>query len=265
VEAHATLAAEAITLTTSRVGHPLLVKVSYHPRWVADGADGPYLASPGMMIVIPRRPTVTLTYARSAADRVGIALTLLAGLGAAGFLGMRRLRRRAAPVPVVLPADSCETAPAPRRWGAAVPAGILLLLFVSRALVREPVPDPLPLYESASRAYADARYADAAEYSRHALSRATGSSLRPELLCLRGESLLRAGHPRLAAEAFEAVVEDGPGPYLPQALFGNSRAHAAAGKPGEAALARERLLRDHPDTPWARRAREERLQLTGSR
>jgi hypothetical protein len=43
VEAHATMAAESITITTSRVGHPLLVKVSYHPRWKAEGARGPYL------------------------------------------------------------------------------------------------------------------------------------------------------------------------------------------------------------------------------
>ena len=39
---------ESITITTSRVGHPLLVKVSYHPRWTAEGADGPYLVSPAL-------------------------------------------------------------------------------------------------------------------------------------------------------------------------------------------------------------------------
>ena len=255
VEAHATVAEETITITTSRVGHPLLVKVSYHPRWVADGADGPYLASPGLMIVVPRQPLVTLTYARNASDRLGLAFTVLAGIGAAGYLAMKRARRPAPPVPVVLPEDSCEVAPAPRRWGAAVPAGVILLLFASRGLVlHEPTPDPLPLYEAASRAYAEDRFADAAEYARHAIVRASGSSLRPELLCLRGESLLRAGQPRLAAEAFEAVVQEGIGPYLPQALFGNARAYAAARKPGEAALNRVRLLRDHADTPWARRA-----------
>ena len=255
VEAHATVAEESITVTTSRVGHPLLVKVSYHPRWVADGADGPYLASPGLMIVVPRRPTVTLTYARTAADWLGLALTLLAAVAAMVLQAVRRLRRPAAPVAVVLPEDTCALAPPPRRWGAAVPAGILVVLFASRALaLREPPPDPLPLYEAASRAYAGDRFADAAEYARHALTRATGSSLRPELLCLRGESLLRSGQPGLAAETFEAVVEEGPGPYLPQALFGNARAYAAAGKPAESRLARERLLRDHADTPWARRA-----------
>jgi hypothetical protein len=211
------------------------------------------------MIVVPRQPLVTLTYARNASDRLGLAFTVLAGIAAAGSCAVKRARRPPAPVPVVLPVDSCEIAPAPRRWGAAVPAGVILLLFASRLLVlHEPALDPLPLYEAASRAYAEDRFVDAAEYARHALARARGSSLRPELLCLRGESLLRAGQPRLAAEAFEAVVQEGIGPYLPQALFGNARAYMAAGKPGEAVANRERLLRDHGDTPWARRAVSEK-------
>jgi hypothetical protein len=55
VTAQAVVADEAIDITTSRVGHPLLVKVAYHPRWRAEGASGPYLASPGLMIVVPRQ------------------------------------------------------------------------------------------------------------------------------------------------------------------------------------------------------------------
>lgn len=256
VDARATVAEEDITITTNRVGHPLLVKVSYHPRWTAVGADGPYLASPGLMIVVPREPVVRLVYARHATDVVGLSLTALALVGAAGHFVHRRARRRAAPVAVVLPADSCESAPAPRRWGALVPGGLILLLFASRLIAVEAPPDPLPFYELASRAYAEGRFADAAEYARHGVTRAGASPLRPEILCLRGESLLRSGEPRLAAEAFESVVEIGPGPWLPQALSGSWRAYGAAGKPAEAALARDRLLRDHSHTPWARRVVE---------
>ncbi len=260
VEAHATVAEERITITTSRVGHPLLVKVSYHPRWVAEGADGPYLASPGLMIVVPRRSTVTLTYARTTADRVGLGLTALAVIAAVVDLVRRRRRRPAVAPAVVLPDDACGFPPPPRRWGAAVPAALIAALFASRLVaLAEDAPDPLPLYESASRAYAGGRYAEAAEYARHSLTRAAGWPLRPDLLCLRGESLLRSGQPAEAAQAFEAVVELGPGPYLPQALYGNARAYAAAGKTGESRLARERLLRDHGGSPWARRAATERM------
>jgi TolA-binding protein len=138
----------------------------------------------------------------------------------------------------------------------AVPAALLALMVGGRFLLGgEPVPDPQPLYERASRAYAEQRYAAAAEYARHALSRARDSPLRAELLCLRGESHLRAGEPAAAREAFEtALREPQAGAYLPQALFGLAQAQAAAGNPAEAARTTERLLREHPQTPWAQRA-----------
>ncbi len=72
VEVHARLEPESVSITTSRPGHPLLVKISYHPRWRAEGADGPYLVSPGLMMVVPRQAEVRLTYAaRTWADRLG--------------------------------------------------------------------------------------------------------------------------------------------------------------------------------------------------
>src|SRR5207249_4421901 len=48
VEVQETVEPESLTLTTSRVGHPLLVKISFHARWRAEGADGPYLVSPAL-------------------------------------------------------------------------------------------------------------------------------------------------------------------------------------------------------------------------
>jgi len=41
---------EEIRIRTSRPGHPLLVKVSYHPRWSVQGADAVWLASPSFML-----------------------------------------------------------------------------------------------------------------------------------------------------------------------------------------------------------------------
>ena len=120
VEAQATVEDEAITVTTSRVGHPLLVKVSYHPRWKAEGADGPYLVSPALMLIVPRQPTVRLTYAaRSGSDVLGIALTgltLAAGIG----LAFQRRRRRLHPRPAPRAADPARRM---RRAGAHATVG----------------------------------------------------------------------------------------------------------------------------------------------
>jgi TolA-binding protein len=142
-----------------------------------------------------------------------------------------------------------------------IPGGLLLLL----ALVRLR-PDPGAkahdremdeLYQRASQAYTGERFADAAEYARHAVLAGPESPLRFELLCLRGESLLRVGRALEAAEAFEEVLQ-GPsnGPHVPQALFSAAEAREAAGDRAAANAHRKRLREQFDRTPWAERLRE---------
>jgi hypothetical protein len=252
------LSPERIRFRTSRPGHPLLVKVSYHPRWRAQGARGPYLVSPALMMVVPTAPDVALTYARGPADVLGLLLTVgAAAVAAGGWMARRRrvVAEAAAPVGFV---DACDLPPPTRRWGGAVPAALLGLLFASRLSARPPAgPDPVALFDLASRAYAEGRSGAAAEYARHALSGSPAPPLRAGLLCLRGESLLRAGEAVQAAAAFEALLEQDPGPYAAQALYGLTQAQEQRGDHSAAVATRARLLREHPGTPWADRARRE--------
>ena len=113
------------------------------------------------------------------------------------------------------------------------------------------------LYERASRAYAQEQWENAAELARHASVLVSAADpRRHELLCVEGESLLAAGHPREAALAFETVVDEG-GTHQAQALFSGSRAREAAGdRPGAEAW-RRILLESHSGTPWAERQRAE--------
>jgi hypothetical protein len=247
---------ERITLRTSRVGHPVLVKVAYHPRWRAEGADGPYLVAPGLMMVVPTASEVRLTYGRRASDVLGLALTLssLAGLAA---LAVWRRRRRAEQPPAaapVIPADACEVPTPPRRWGAAVPATLLVALAAARFVPQgEASADAGDLYDRASRAYAEARWADAAEYARHALFPARDMALHASLLSLRGESLLRAARPREALLSFQDVLGEPSSPYRAQALFGAAEAQSALGDEAGARESRARLLKEFPESPWATR------------
>jgi len=136
---------ELIAFRTNRPGHPVLVKVSYHPRWRAEGADGPYLVSPALMMVVPRQPDVRLVYARTLSDHAGLALTVLTALALAFH---RRLSPRllalagrvAAPAPARVGfIDACDLPPSPaRRWGGLVPAALLLLLVLSRLVIAAP-------------------------------------------------------------------------------------------------------------------------------
>jgi hypothetical protein len=244
------LEAEAVHITTSRPGHPLLVKVSYHPRWRAEGADGPYLVAPGLMLVVPRQRDVRLTYtARDASDWGGYLL-------AAGALGLAlawQRRRRRAELTEEDAAPGRRERLAVRALGAA-PLVLLLAMAAGRLV---PPPDQTALagelYDKASRAYAAGSFPDAAEYARGALGvLADDDSRREELLCLKGEALLRAGYPREAALDF-AVVVSGGGAHRPQALFSGARAREAAGDAAGAAEWRRWLQQQYPRTPWAQR------------
>jgi hypothetical protein len=252
----ARIAAEELRISTSRPGHPLLVKVSYHPRWRAEGAFGPYLVSPGLMLVVPRQTEVRLTYAaRTWADRLGRSLFL--GAVAVG-VALARSRMRRAVGESTAPASGVR-GDAAERWRVALPRILPLAIVAGLAALRF-APGPRPavevqwLDEAASRAFAEERWETAAEYARHAIDLVgTEDARRNELLCLRGEALLRAGHPRLAALAFALVVEAGSGPHLAQALFSGALAREAAGDAEGAAAWRHSLRTDHPRTPWAER------------
>jgi hypothetical protein len=202
---------ETVDIETSRVGHPLLVKMSYHPRWRAEGADGPYLVSPALMMVVPRQKNVRLVYSRTASDFAGAGLTL-----AALAFGCWSLVRRPRPAPVSeapgtpVTTDACDLPPATRRWGGLVPAAVLAVLVASRLAVPDRAAaaarEAGVLRDKAHRAQAEGRFADAAEYARHAAARATGPT-RAEVLCLRAACLVQAGQDQEARAVFaEAAV-----------------------------------------------------------
>lgn len=86
---------DRIAFETDAIGEPHWIKTSYFPNWRVEGAEGPYLASPSMMMVVPTQEEVVLTYTRTWAEWLGLALTLgaIAGpVGAASFGWVRRRR-----------------------------------------------------------------------------------------------------------------------------------------------------------------------------
>ncbi len=80
----------SVEFDVSRTGVPVMVKTSYYPNWQAEGAEGPWRATPNFMVVVPTSRHVKLTFATSSADWVGRALTLvgLAGLGGLVWWGI---------------------------------------------------------------------------------------------------------------------------------------------------------------------------------
>jgi len=91
---------ERLSFDTTAVGQPHWIKISYFPNWHVEGAEGPYLASPSMMMVIPTQSHVTLYYGRTAANTVGQVLEVLVWILLLGLTAWRtvlwRRRRRLA-------------------------------------------------------------------------------------------------------------------------------------------------------------------------
>jgi len=70
-----------VSFHVSKIGTPVLVKVSYFPNWQATGATGPYRVTPNLMVVVPTAHNVVLHYGASPADRVGDVLSALGLIG----------------------------------------------------------------------------------------------------------------------------------------------------------------------------------------
>lgn len=92
---------DSISFRVDRVGVPVLVKTSYFPNWQARGADGPWRATPNLMVVVPTSRDVTLSYGRTPVDLLGIALSLA---GLVGLVALARWRPKPS-APLAAPPD----------------------------------------------------------------------------------------------------------------------------------------------------------------
>jgi hypothetical protein len=91
---HVVQSFQTISFHVSRTGTPVLVKVSYFPNWHAEGAEGPWRATPNLMVVVPTSHQVTLTYGPTAANDLGQLLTVVGVVALLVPVTVAVLRRR---------------------------------------------------------------------------------------------------------------------------------------------------------------------------
>ncbi len=77
-----------VSFDTTAIGVPHLVKVSYFPNWTVTGADGPFRATPSLMVVVPTETHVSMSFHNTWAENGGNTLSVvgLLGLGYYGYL-----------------------------------------------------------------------------------------------------------------------------------------------------------------------------------
>jgi hypothetical protein len=87
---HVRTTESSVEFDVSRTGVPVMVKTSYYPNWVAEGADGPWRATPNFMVVVPKSKHVKLSFETATVDWAGRVLTVvgLVGLGALVWWGL---------------------------------------------------------------------------------------------------------------------------------------------------------------------------------
>jgi len=89
---------QSISFHVNKIGVPVLVKISYFPRWHATGATGPYRVSPNMMVVVPTSNNVSMVYGSTPmltlGNLISDATTVLGLIVFALYLRRRRLARR---------------------------------------------------------------------------------------------------------------------------------------------------------------------------
>ena len=211
------LGPEEVRIHTSAVGRPLLVKISWHPRWRAEGASGPFRVSPALMMVIPEQSDVTLRYGPNRVDALGRSLSAFAVV-VAGLAQLRSrrstLRAERALLPLRIRLALFGEAPPTRRWGGLLPAAVLVGLFGVRLVPERPdairAHAAIDLTERAQAAQAQRRFRDAAEYARHAIVRTPPGDAKDALRCLRAEALAHEGNPNEARRLFEDVLRESP-------------------------------------------------------
>ena len=108
----------SMSFHVSRVGTPVLVKVSYFPNWQASGADGPWRVTPNLMVVVPTSHDVTLSYGATAANDLGLVATLV-GVGGSG----RAVRRALVPA-AEAPGEGLSRLVCSKTWSRAVARGV---------------------------------------------------------------------------------------------------------------------------------------------
>lgn len=84
-----------VSFTTDSVGLPHLVKVSYFPNWQTADGEGVYRVAPSLMLVIPDQEDVTLQFANTWVENLGIALTVVTVGGLVAYFVVRRRRNKA--------------------------------------------------------------------------------------------------------------------------------------------------------------------------
>jgi hypothetical protein len=104
---------DSVSFRVSRTGVPVVVRTSYHPNWTVSGAEGPWRLTPNLMVVVPTSRSVSLEYARSGFEWLGIVLSIAGVAGLVALIIWRPRRPDEEPTPEPVPVNASEESETP--------------------------------------------------------------------------------------------------------------------------------------------------------
>jgi hypothetical protein len=261
------LETDRLVITGNRPGHPILIRISYHPRWEAVTGERVWLAAPNFMVVFPAGERVELRFGAGPALRLGRVLTavggivvLLALLPAGRELG-RRAREAVAAwrplAPVLALVQRVAAWPAGRRRRLLAAGVSVVVASLAAVAVVNSGADADSLYRKGQKLFAAERLQDALPYFRAAHQKAPLSATAVHARYFEALVYFRQDRWQEAGARFQELVETFPeGVNAPEALYHVGLCRDHAGDRGGAVDAWQQTLDRFPDTNWGRFARQ---------
>jgi hypothetical protein len=256
---------ERITVRGCVPGSPVLIRISYHPRWRAATGERVWLAGPGFMLVFPERETLELVYGDAPPPMIGRIISfgaLLVAAFALVFPRSRMARRQSTSAILTTPARDVTS-----RWPRILAVG----LCISCGLVA------IGTGIRARRMNADAVYLRGLERLDHGqtdaartlfqLARATAplSNTAIHSSYFEGVALYRASRWADARRAFSDLVERFPeAQAAAESLYHVGLCDEQLGATAGAMHAFLETERRFPGTQWAQLAASRRAKIEGA-
>ncbi len=264
---------DRITVSGCRPGHPVLIRISYHPRWKATTGERVWLAAPSFMLVVPKGERIELYFDGGWPVALG---HLLTAAGCVVFLlGVLPVRRRLLDAlrPVVdlppIPAAAALVL-ATGRWsgrtrGAVLGAGLAVVAVVfGLAAVAARASDADGTYRQGQSLYGAGRLAEAVPFFHRARQLAPLSMSAIHSTYFEGMSLYRQERWAEAAEVFTAMVTNFPeAQAAAESMYHLGLCRARLGNQAGAVEAWRDTEQRYAGTPWAKYAGERLAEVAG--